>query len=157
MSRKHLLTPKIGDLTMKIMKWHNEPNFIDLWNNFFENETYTPGFHRYCTAPAANIVEHEGDFQIDLAVPGMNKDDFKIDVENNLLTVSSEKQAQNEENDKNYTRKEFAYGSFSRSFTLPKSVNTDNINATYKNGILQIVLPKKEEEKVKVKREITID
>jgi HSP20 family protein len=141
---------------MKIMKWHNEPNFVDLWNNFFENENYTPGFRKYCSAPAANIIEHEGDFQLDLAIPGMNKEDFKIDVENNLLTVSSEKQAQNEESEKNFTRKEFVYGCFSRSFTLPKSVDTENINAIYKNGILQIVLPKKEEEKTKVKREIAI-
>lgn len=141
---------------MKIMKWHNEPNFVDLWNNFFENETYTPGFRRYCSTPAANIVEQEGSFRLELAVPGMNKEDFKIDVENNLLTVSSEKQAQNEENEMNFTRKEFVYGSFSRSFTLPKSVDADSINATYKNGLLQIVLPKKEEEKTKVKREIAI-
>jgi HSP20 family protein len=138
------------------MRWNNEPNFVDLWSNFFENETTTPGYRRYCSAPAANIVEHEGDFQLELAVPGMNKEDFKIDVENSLLTVSSEKQVQNEENDKNYTRKEFVYGCFSRSFTLPKSVDADNINATYKNGILQIVLPKREEEKAKVKREIAI-
>jgi HSP20 family protein len=138
------------------MRWNNEPNFVDLWHNFFENEAYTPGFRRYCTAPAANITELEGSFQLDLAVPGMSREDFKIDVENNLLTISSEKQAQNEENEKNFTRKEFVYGSFSRSFTLPKSVDADNINASYKDGILQIVLPKKEEEKTKIKREIAI-
>ncbi len=138
------------------MRWHNEPNFVDLWNKLFENENTTPGFRRYCSTPAANITENEGDFQLELAVPGMNKEDFKIDVENNLLTVSSEKQTQNEENEKNITRKEFVYGCFSRSFTLPKSVDTDNINATYKNGILQVVLPKREEEKTKVKREIAI-
>ena len=141
---------------MKIMKWTNEPNFVDLWHNFFENEAYSPVFNRQYSAPATNIVEQESDFKLELAVPGMNKEDFKIDVENNLLTVSSEKQMEKEENDKNFTRKEFTYGAFSRSFTLPKSVDADNINATYLNGILQIVLPKKEEEKAKVKREIAI-
>ena len=141
---------------MKIMRWHNEPNFVDLWSNFFENDSTLPGYRRYCSTPAANITENEGDFQLELAVPGLNKEDFKIDVENNILTVSSEKQTQNEENEKNITRKEFVYGCFSHSFTLPKSVDTDNINATYKNGILQVVLPKREEEKTKVKREIAI-
>jgi HSP20 family protein len=141
---------------MKIMRWNNETNFVDIWNDLFENESNTPGFSRLYSAPAANIVEHEGEFQLDLAVPGMNKEDFKIGVENNLLTVSSEKQTQNEENGKNFTRKEFAYRSFSRSFTLPISVDADTINATYKNGILKIVIPKNEEEKVKVKREIAI-
>jgi HSP20 family protein len=141
---------------MKIMRWNNEPNLYDFWNDFFANDRSFPAYHKNYSAPAANITEHEGEFQLELAVPGMNKEDFKIDVENNLLTISSEKEMQNEEKDKNYTRREFVYGSFSRSFTLPKSVNSDSIEATYKNGILQIVLPKKEEEKVKVKKEIAI-
>ena len=141
---------------MKILRWNNEPNYSDFWNNLFDNESHFPVYRHQCVAPAANIMEHENDFQLEIAVPGLNKEDFKIGIENSVLTISSEKQDENNENNKDYTRREFAYGNFSRSFTLPKSVNTDNINATYKNGILQIVLPKKEEDRTKIKREIAI-
>lgn len=141
---------------MKIMRWHNEPIFSDIWNNFFDNVNYYHNNSKNCSAPAANIIENESNFQLELAIPGMNKEDFKIDVENIVLTISSEKKIENEENDKNFTRREFAYGCFSRSFTLPKSVDNENINASYKDGILQIILPKKEEERTKIKREIAI-
>jgi len=142
---------------MKIMRWNNEPILSDFWNSFFENEINQPVYRRQFSAPAANILEQDGEYHLELAVPGLSKEDFKIDVENNLLTVSSEKELQNEENGKNFTRKEFVYGSFSRSFTLPKSIDTDNINASYQNGILHIMLPKKEEEKAKAKRLIAIE
>ncbi len=141
---------------MKIIKWNNEPILSDFWNNFFESEINHPANRRAFCSPATNIIEHENHFQLDLAVPGLNKEDFKIDIENNVLTVSSEKEEKNEESNNNYTRKEFVYGCFNRSFSLPKSINTESIEATYTNGILQIVLPKKEEEKAKAKREIAI-
>jgi HSP20 family protein len=114
-------------------------------------------FRRNCAVPAANISETDNDFTIALAVPGLSKEDFKIEIENNLLTIFSEKKESKEENTENYTRKEFMVGSFSRSFTLPKSIDTEKIQAQYNNGILNVVLPKKEEEKnAKFKREIAI-
>lgn len=142
---------------MKIVKWNNEPSFVDFFNNFFENETFNRNFHRNCSVPAANISETDNDFTIALAVPGLSKDDFKVEIENNLLTIYSEKSESKEENTDNFTRKEFVVGSFSRSFTLPKSVDSEKIQAQYNNGILNVVLPKKEEEKnAKLKREIAI-
>lgn len=106
--------------------------------------------------PSANIKERANDYQIELAVPGMEKKDFKIEIENNILSVSAErKEEMNEENEK-YTRKEFHFNSFKRSFTLPDSVKHEQIQASYNNGILNLIVPKKEEVIQKVK-EITID
>lgn len=99
--------------------------------------------------PLANIKERNKDFLIELAVPGLDKKDFKIEVENNLLTVSAErKEEQNEETEK-YTRKEFFSSSFKRSFTLPDSINKDAIQAAYNNGVLNLIVPKREEVKQK--------
>lgn len=95
--------------------------------------------------PAVNITEHKDAYEVSLAVPGMKKDDFKIDVAGNMLTISSEKEETKEEEDKKFTRKEYNYSSFSRSFTLPEEINREKINAKYDNGILKISLPRKEE------------
>lgn len=108
------------------------------------------------TIPAVNIVESEDAFVLDLASPGMKKDDFRIKLDNNVLTISSEKREENEEKTEKYSRKEFNYCSFSRSFTLPKSIDLDKIKADYKDGILQVSLPKREDAKVALNREITI-
>ena len=86
----------------------------------------------------------------------MVKDDFKINLDNNILTISAEVDDAKREEGKNYSRKEFYYGSFSRSFTLPKTIDLENIKAEYENGILKIALPKKEEAKVDMKKEIRI-
>jgi HSP20 family protein len=107
--------------------------------------------------PSANIKERAEDFKIDLAVPGMEKKDFNVEVDNGLLTVSGErKEESSEENDK-MTRREFHYGSFKRTFSLPETANPDNINASYKDGILSLVIAKREESKQKPKKQIQID
>jgi HSP20 family protein len=95
--------------------------------------------------PAANVKENQNEYIIDLAAPGMKKDDFRIDIENGMLHVSSEKNEESEEKSEYYTRKEFSYSSFSRSFKLPATINEDKIKAKYENGVLMIHLPKKEE------------
>ncbi|HNX06092.1 MAG TPA: Hsp20/alpha crystallin family protein [Bacteroidales bacterium] len=141
---------------MKLIRLNNEPTFSDLMNSFFENDSLNFFNRQHCSVPAANIVENENSYELELAVPGMNKEDFRIDVENNMLTISSEKKEENEESNKNYTRKEFVFGSFSRSFMLPKSIDNEKINAEYKNGVLCLHLPKREEEKTKIKRQIAI-
>lgn len=97
--------------------------------------------------PAANVKESESEYTIDLAAPGMKRDDFHIDIENGVLSISSEKKEESEEKSQHYTRREYSYSSFSRSFRLPESVNEDKINAKYDNGVLMIHLPKKEEAK----------
>lgn len=95
--------------------------------------------------PAVNVSEDEKSIQLSFSAPGFEKEDFKVHIENNVLTVSAEHKAEVSEKEKNYTRIEYRYGSFSRSFRLPKDkVNEDAVNATYKNGILQLELPKRE-------------
>lgn len=141
---------------MKLIRFNNYPVFSDMFNNFFENDAENFMSKNNFNVPATNIVENENSFELELAVPGMKKEDFKIDVENNMLTISSEKQEEKEEKGKNYTRKEFMCGSFSRSFVLPKSINTEKIKAEYKDGVLSLSLPKKEEEKLKEKKQILI-
>tara|TARA_R110002167_G_scaffold11308_6_gene50135 strand:- start:558 stop:983 length:426 start_codon:yes stop_codon:yes gene_type:complete len=106
--------------------------------------------------PAVNIKENEKDFALELAVPGRKKEDFKIEVDNDLLTVSSELSAEDVEKNETYTRREFTYNAFKRSFTLPKSIATDHIEAKYEDGILRFTLPKKEEALPKPKRAIEL-
>jgi HSP20 family protein len=120
-----------------------------LFPKFFDTET------RY-TLPAVNIVESKEDYKIEVAAPGLNKNDFKINLDNNVLTVSSEKEDKQEEKDEKLISREFSYYSFSRSFTLPLTVNSEKIRATHKDGILQVIIPKKEETKEKPLREIKI-
>jgi HSP20 family protein len=106
--------------------------------------------------PAVNIVEGKEDFRIEVAAPGLEKNDFKIDLDNNVLTIISEKEMKSEEKDDQYMRREFSYSSFSRSFALPDSVNEEKISAKHKDGVLTIHIPKKEEAKVKPVKEIKI-
>lgn len=121
----------------------------DLLNNFFDGYTGV-------NSPAVNIVEGKDDFRIEVAAPGLDKKDFKIDLDNNVLTISSESENKKEEKDGKYMRREFSYTSFKRSFTLPNTVEADKISATHKDGILYIQIPKREEAKVKPARQIAI-
>src|SRR4030042_5520731 len=131
------------------------PSLIDE----FLNDSFIPGFFNWETGqnvPAVNISEGKEDFKIDVAAPGLGKEDFKISLDNNILSISSEKEVNNESKDDNVLRREFTYSSFSRSFTLPETVNGDKIKATYNDGVLNIVIPKKDEAKVKPVRDIKI-
>jgi HSP20 family protein len=142
---------------MKLVKWNNDPVFPVVFNRFFNDDFDNYFTKRDCGCmPATNVVENDKSFEIEFAIPGMNREDIKINVENDVLTVSSEKEAKKEEKDKNYTRKEFSYSSFSRSFTLPETVDADQINARLENGILKVDLPKKEEAKSKLSKEIKV-
>jgi len=106
--------------------------------------------------PEVNVIENAEEFKIDVAAPGLAKDDFKIDLHNNVLTISSEKEVKNLEEKEKYVRREFSYSSFQRSFSLPESVNQEKISAQHKDGILTLVIPKRDEAKEKPKREIKI-
>ncbi|MCK9452468.1 MAG: Hsp20/alpha crystallin family protein [Bacteroidales bacterium] len=106
--------------------------------------------------PAVNISENEDGFVLELAAPGMQKADFQINLDNQVLTISSEKQDESEEKNEKYSRREFCYSSFNRSFTLPKSINFDKIKADYKDGVLKVNLPKREDAKVALNRQIEI-
>jgi len=111
---------------------------------------------RTVSIPAANIVENKDNYEISLGVPGMKKDDFNIDVEGNVLTISAEKEEKKEEKDERYSRREFNFMSFSRSFTLPEGVNKDKIDASYENGLLRLSLPKTDEAKKLAAKHITV-
>lgn len=122
------------------------PYFSEMLNEFVNGWT-SPDF-RKSMVPAVNIKENEKSFDINLVAPGMKKDDFKIEVVDNLLTISAEVKQEEEEKTDRYTRKEFSSSSFTRSFNLPEHVEADQIKATYENGILNMTLPKKAEVKV---------
>jgi len=140
---------------MTLIKWQHRNPLTDMVNNLFDNDL-GDFFGKRFSDPAANIIENNDSFGLDIAAPGMNKEDFKINLENNILTISTELEDEKREEGKNYTRKEFYYGSFNRSFTLPKTVDLDKITAEYENGILKVVLPKKEEARVDIRKEIKI-
>jgi HSP20 family protein len=105
--------------------------------------------------PSANIAEHADDFRIELAIPGIKKEEVKIEVDNRLLTISGERKEEKVEG-VNYSRKEFSYGKFKRTFRLPLTVDADNIAAKFENGVLLLIVPKREEAKPKPAREIMI-
>ena len=109
------------------------------------------------TIPAVNIKETAEMFEVEVAAPGMSKEDFKVELNNNLLTISSEKKEENETTDSKYNRQEFSYQSFQRSFQLSKeAVDADKIQAKYENGLLRLEIPKREEIKQKPARLINI-
>jgi len=131
------------------------PLFTDVFDSIINDKFFSD---KYITkTPAVNIAETENDFQIELAAPGLSKEDFKINVEKNILTVSAEKkaEAETESVDKKYSKKEFSYGTFKRTFTLPETVDYSKIEAAYNNGILNLSIAKKEEAKIQT-REIAV-
>lgn len=106
--------------------------------------------------PKVNIMETDEDFQVELAAPGMKREDFNIELDNDNLIIWSEISNTNEDKDSNYARREFSYESFRRSFYLPNTVEADQIEAKYQDGLLRLVIPKKEEAKRKPARRIEI-
>ncbi|HBL72721.1 MAG TPA: heat-shock protein Hsp20 [Bacteroidales bacterium] len=131
--------------------------FFPVLNDFFGDNYLNDS--DWNTSPAVNIAENKEAFRIEVAAPGLNKEDFKINVEKRVLEISSEKSSTKEENNENerYYRKEFLYASFKRTFSLPTYADTDKISATYKDGILCVNVPKKEEAKEKPIRVIDIE
>lgn len=107
-------------------------------------------------SPAVNVKETDNGFELEMAIPGRKKDDFKIEIDKEVLTISSEINKEENETEGNYTRREFSFSSFKRVFSLPETIDADKINASYEDGILKFVLPKKEEALPKPKRMIEI-
>lgn len=106
--------------------------------------------------PSVNIKESGKEYRLELAAPGMSKEDIDIAVENDVLTISAQKQSEKKEEKESYTRREFSYDSFCRSFRLPDSTSADKMEAKYENGILKIMVPKKEYAKLNGRKEIKI-
>ena len=139
---------------MRIVKYNNNNNFPSLMNEFFNEDFGMNLINRNRSVPSVNSIENNDSFEIDLAVPGMKKDDFKIELIDKVLIISSEN-SNSIEND-NMRLNEFNYSSFQRSFRIPESVELDKIKANYKNGILKIKLPKKKDSITKPNRVIEI-
>ena len=139
---------------MKIVKFNNKQIFPSLINEFFNDDFGVNFLNSNHSVPSVNTIENDDSFEIDLAVPGMKKDDFSIELENNVLIISSE--TSNNVSNENLRLNEFNYSSFQRSFKIPESVNLDKIKGNYKNGILKVLLPKKKDSISKTNRVITI-
>lgn len=120
----------------------------DFWNS--EN-MFDRSFFRSDSLPAVNIKEHDGSFEIEVAAPGYNKNDFKIEVSNGFLSISAETKDEKSEQSDNYTRKEFSSSSFCRTFSLPDNIVNDDIHAKYKDGLLHLKLKKNEKPELKKK------
>ncbi|HLT32789.1 MAG TPA: Hsp20/alpha crystallin family protein [Aquaticitalea sp.] len=117
---------------------------------------FLSNFNTGMTLPAVNIKENKDEYFLEIAVPGMKKSDFNIDVDNKTLSISSERSEEHVDTEENYTRREFGYSSFKRTFALPETVESDNIKANYNDGILTVHLPKREEAKEKPAKRIDI-
>jgi HSP20 family protein len=145
---------------MNVMKRNANSGSPSLWNNFFDSDLFNWDNNFISSGnsiPAVNIKENADSFTVEMAAPGLDKKDFKIEIDGSALTISSEKQNQTEKNEDNYSRKEFSYQSFYRTFHLPKEVvNADKIEAKYENGLLHLEIPKREEAKQKPARLINV-
>ena len=130
--------------------------FPSIWNDVLTPDWFggTDQFNQ--TLPAVNISEGETDFTLELAIPGQKREDFNVEVDNDILTISMETKDEKSEKEGDYTRREFRYTSFKRAFNLPETVDQDDIKADYKDGILRFTLPKKQEALPKPKRLIEI-
>ncbi len=128
--------------------------FSDFFNDFINEDTLPRNVFK--SIPAVNISETAEQYRLEIAAPGMSKGDFKIEVENGILSIHAEKKEEKTDENSKYTRKEFSYSTFSRTFTMPDHVNTEAISAEYLNGVLNLVLPKKDDAKKKVVKEIVI-
>tara|TARA_Y100000768_G_C23770084_1_gene582865 strand:- start:384 stop:806 length:423 start_codon:yes stop_codon:yes gene_type:complete len=139
---------------MRIVKYNNNNVFPSLINEFFNDDFGMNFLNRSHSVPSVNSLENNDSFEIDLAVPGMKKEDFTIELNDKVLVISSEN-SNTIENDK-MGLNEFNFSSFQRSFRIPDSVDQDKIKANYKNGILKIKLPKRKESISKPNRVINI-
>ncbi|WP_340066555.1 Hsp20/alpha crystallin family protein [Ascidiimonas aurantiaca] len=148
--------PKNGSLAKSTPDFPEWSRWID---SFFSSDlpsVFNSGFNTGITLPKVNIMETADAYQVEMAVPGMKKSDFQIDLDNQLLSISTEVKQEEENKNNAYTRREFSYASFKRTFSLPESVDDSKIKASYNDGILSIHLPKKEEARQKPARTIKI-
>ncbi len=130
------------------------PNWIEEFfgNDFFNNEPVVNA-----SVPSVNVIEDNDNYRIEVAAPGLKKDDFKIELDNKLLKISSERKQEDEQkNGEKILRREFSYCSFKRVFSLPDTVESERIDAKHENGILTVVIPKREEAKIQPVKQIEI-
>lgn len=135
-----------------IRRNENFPMWTNIFNDIFSHDWNDWSLRNYSmtntTLPSVNIKETENEYEVEVAAPGMEKSDFRVEVNQGILSISSEKRSEKESDEEGkYTRREFSYQSFCRSFSLPNSVDSEKIFAKYESGILKVVIPKKEEAK----------
>jgi len=144
---------------MTLVKFNNNakntllPGFNDVFDSIF-NDTFFND-RMIARVPAVNISESENNYHVELAAPGLTKEDFKLNLDRDQLSISVETSVEHQDNQKNYSKREYSYGSFVRSFTLPETADYNQIEAAYQDGILRIDIAKREEAKI-VRRQIDI-
>lgn len=138
---------------MNLVRWNNFdrrfPSVSDIFDDFFRSPSNTLNEQSY---PSINVKENDEEYNIEIGIPGIKKEDCNINIDAGQLTVSATSKSSHEDDGKNYSRREYNYQSFSRSFTLPNNVNEDRITAKHENGELSINIPKTGEEKEKTKK-----
>lgn len=135
---------------MSLIKRSDWPSLLrDSWlSDFFDNDRFFDSDLTKRSVPSVNILEKDKSFEVELAAPGLEKEDFKVTVDNGVLTISADKEEKKEEKENNYTRKEFSYTSFSRSFALPENVSDEDIKGNYQDGVLKLSIKRKTPAKV---------
>lgn len=146
---------------MTLIKRNTDSWLPSIFDDMFKTDWMEGGttMNRIGTSvPAVNVSETDDNFTLEVAAPGKSKKDFNLELDNGVLSISSEQKQEDEQKDKNgrFTRREFSYSSFKRAFTLPETVDEEKISAQYKDGVLVVTLPKREEAKVQAKRLIDI-
>ncbi len=139
---KHTISRPLGLLRPRIFD-----EFMLPWNDLTGDGELFPEWRS--TIPAVNIAEDQNSYQLSVAAPGMKKDDFRVDLDGDTLTIHAEKESEQEDSARKFTRREYEYRSFSRSFTLPEGVDRDRIDAHYENGVLKLTLTKREDARKK--------
>jgi len=139
---------------MTIIKWHRRPSMSEVMDNMLDRN-FNTGFEKNCgCVPATNILEKEEGFEIQLAVPGMKKEDFKLEMEEDVLSVIYEKKEEEKKAQGEFLQREFGMDEFTRSFSIPKTADVESIKASYDAGILYISVPK--QDKARLSKEIKV-
>ena len=137
---------------MTLVRFNNKRNYPEVWNNvfnrFFEDFLSSQSIQEEEFRPLSNVIETEKGYEVEVALPGFSKQDVNIEVKDGVLTIQGKRESKKDES--KYARREFFYNEFTRTFTLPESVDEDKITALFKEGILSLELPKKPESKPKV-------
>jgi HSP20 family protein len=148
------LSRRNGGFPSIFSDWFDKPSLLA--PDFFDFDASFAPTRLGMNVPSVNVEETSKEFVLEMAAPGMTRKDFKVEVDNGTLCISSEKEEEKKEKEKDYTRHEFSYSSFSRTFSLPDNVKDNSIEAKYDNGILRVTIPKKEVTPVKAAKEIAV-
>jgi len=143
---------------MEIVKRNNQRSLATPWRELFDVEDFFPNWPSLSrnSLPAVNVSEDDKSYTIDLIAPGFKKEDFKINVDEDVLTISAENKAESSDNNKQYNRREYSYSAVTRSFRLPDNAKDDSISANYNDGILKLNIPKTKTQ-TKATKEIKIE